>query len=131
MILSIMTFSIKGLYVKLSISFSRINPTQHNNTLPLYWVYLCSFSCFIYYFAECHYAECLYAQCCHAVCHYAECLNAQCCHAVCHYAECLLCSMLLRRVSLCWVSWRLNTSLQHFLVLICIFLCLLCSFGPA
>ncbi len=66
--LSIMTLSVRGLYVTLSISDS-----QHkwHSTLQLW------------HYAECHYAECrvlfiIMAECHCAECHYAE----------CHYAEC-------------------------------------------
>ncbi len=58
---SLMTLSIKGLHVALS-----MNDTQHINA-PL----LCLLSGFIYYYAECLYNECyyvesLYAECCGA-----------------------------------------------------------------
>ncbi len=50
---SVITLSIRGLFVTLSISVS-INDTKHNNAL--------SYDGFLY--AECHYAECCYAECC-------------------------------------------------------------------
>ncbi len=48
-----MTLSIISLFAALI-----INGTRHNNTLPLWWMSLCSVSCFIYCYAGCHYAEC-------------------------------------------------------------------------
>jgi hypothetical protein len=48
MILSIMTISVTGLYVTLS-----INDTRHKSTLPL-----CCVTMVGVLFAECHYAEC-------------------------------------------------------------------------
>jgi hypothetical protein len=69
---SITTLSKWGLHVTLSIS-----DTQHNNALPLYWMSLCSVSCFIYYYAECHHAECRYAECRYVECHGAVCACAR------------------------------------------------------
>ncbi len=48
-----------------------INNTQHNNALPLCWVWSCWVLRFIPSYAECRYAECHYAEC-----HYAECRRA-------------------------------------------------------
>ncbi len=62
-IFSIMTLSIKDLFVTL-----RINVTQHDKALPLFLVSLCCVSHSIYCYSDCHYDECHYDEC-----HYTEC----------------------------------------------------------
>jgi hypothetical protein len=58
MTFSIITLSIKGLYVTLSIC-----DIQHNNAMSIGWLSLCWVSHFIYDYGECHYAECHYDEC--------------------------------------------------------------------
>jgi hypothetical protein len=67
MTFSIMTLSIKGLYVTIS-----INDTQHINSLQ---------------YAVCHYAECrvLFVV---MLCRFAECRYTECRYAECRYTEC-------------------------------------------
>jgi hypothetical protein len=66
--LNIMTHSIKGKFVKLSIHDSLRK--WHSITT-------------LYHFIEGNYAECLVL-----ICRYAECCYAECRYAECHYAEC-------------------------------------------
>ncbi len=60
-----------------------INNTQHNNNLPLCWVWH-----FIHFYTAYHYAECLYAESHYAESHYAESHYAECHYAESRYAEC-------------------------------------------
>ncbi len=78
--LTIMTLSIKGWYVTLTLSDSQQNGTQHSNSLPLCWV-----SCFIYYKLN------------------VVMLNVIMLSVTFYLLVC--------RLSLCWVSWRLPLGL--------------------
>ncbi len=58
--LSIMTFSIKGLFATFCIT-ALIIMTFTITILPLHCMSLCWVPCFYYSYTECHYAECSYA----------------------------------------------------------------------
>jgi hypothetical protein len=51
----IMSLSIKGLFVTLSIKDTQMKDTQHNKNAIMQWQ-------FSYYYAEYRYAECCYAE---------------------------------------------------------------------
>ncbi len=72
-----MTLSIRGLFVKLSISDSELK--WHSGLQGSYIMLsvIMSRSRFIYLYAECHYDECRFDESHYAECHYAECRYAE------------------------------------------------------